>query len=323
MFHYIEYNCRNSLLTRKNAPRLLVACAFLILYIMGTSFAVETVTIDSCPKINWEVNSGFIELVDTNPFVCGTLGTTSFDTKHAGSTYWSWHATRCRVGKDWQSAAHRLGSIRCFIAPRDGKIELKGEVGRLKTSPQADPLSIIVRVGNVDAFTATLTAEMESKISYALHCDVKQGQCVRFIVQKKETRYPDEVSHLVWGVKENAEAATVRWDPVVVYADGKKENFQASKAFFTKPGTPTAQSPRQWRYEYRQLQLDSTRLPKDYDSNFSRMIQFEWLREDHLVEDSANSASKAKLNAKPRADAFYKAALFHWNQARQLRDELG
>ncbi|MDO5566966.1 MAG: hypothetical protein Q4G59_09950, partial [Planctomycetia bacterium] len=187
---------------------------------------------------------------------------------------------------------------------------------------KADPLAIIVRVGDVDIFAATLPAESATGIDYALTREVKKGERIRFVVQKKETLYPNEVSHLVWGQKENYEAATVRWDPVVVYTDGEKERYQGSKAFFTKPGTQTEQSPQHWAYEYRQLNLDSTRLPKDYDSNFSRMIQFEWLREDNLIEDTSNTALKTKLNESPRAAAFCKAALFHWNQAKQLCDEL-
>lgn len=287
---------------------LLLFLYVLTLFSTERIFSKESVSIESYPPIVWEINGGRFELVDTNPFVCGILGTTSFDRVFAGSTFWSWHATRCCVGKDWQSTAHRLASIRTFIAPRDGEIVLRGSLNRLKQDPKADPLIISIRINEKEIISAPLLSESKKDLSYTLNRNVKKGDRIRFIVRKKETLYPNEEHHLVWSPKENAEAGVVCWDPLVAYMDGSKERYLASKAFYTKPGTKTEEPADNWTYEYWQFNTRSTLLPKDYDSNFSRMIQFEWIREDRIVPDNASS--------------FRNAALTHWEGAKRLCEEL-
>lgn len=247
-------------------------------------------------------------MIDTNPFDCGTLGTTSFDRVFIGSTFWSWHATRCCVGKDWQSTARRLASIRSFIAPHDGRIELKGTLNRFKPDPKAVPLTTSIRINDKELWSGTLAPEPGKGLCYSLICNVKKGDRVRFIVRKKESFYSNEDLRLVWSSKENAEAGVVCWDPLVVYLDGSKDRYLGSKAFYTKPGTKTEEPADNWAYEYWQFNMRSTLLPKDYDSNFGRMIQFEWIREDRIIPGDARS--------------FRKAALTHWEGAKRLCEEL-
>ncbi|MDO5582146.1 MAG: hypothetical protein Q4G69_13545 [Planctomycetia bacterium] len=282
--------------------------SILILFGISAALSAETVKIDSIPTIDWQFNGGKFDLIDTNPFVYGTLGTTSFDMQWAGSTYRSWHATRCRVGKDWQTAAHHLASIRTFTAPRSGKIQIKGSAARLKTDSNADPLLLIVRVNDRDLISGSLDSLQGAPFSYSKDLDVKKGDRIRFILQKKSTNYPNEVHNLVWSSKENPEAMTLRWDPEIQYLDGNKESFQASKAFFTKPEDKPIQDPKPWSYEYQQIGNTNTLLPKDYDTNFGRMIQFEWIREDKIEPGSAPS--------------FRKAAQLHLEHAQKLLIEL-
>lgn len=282
--------------------------SILILFWSSFVFSEELVKIPSIPPIDWQINGGKFDLIDTNPFVYGTLGTTSFDFTCAGSTYRSWHATWCRVGKDWQTTAHHLASIRTFTTPRSGKILLKGSAVRLKTDPKADPLFLIVRINDHDLLSGSLESEQVDPFRYSREVSVKKGDRIRFILQKKSTNYPDEVDHLDWSPKENREAMIVRWDPTLLYLDGQKESFQGSKAFFTKPDEKPEQDPSLWSYEYQQIGNGNTLLPKNYDSNFGRMIQFEWIREDKIESGKAGS--------------FRKAAILHLEKGQKLLNEL-
>ncbi|MBI5833260.1 MAG: hypothetical protein HZB16_13265 [Armatimonadetes bacterium] len=139
-----------------------------------------------------------------------------------GSGWWSgpeW----CRVGRDWQHPGERTGSIRCWRAPRDGHVTLTGRVRKLHLD--GDGVRVSIRAGGRELWQAELEGKDGQGVEPKLALDLKRGDALRFIVERRGTHFCD----------------TTGWDPGIAYDDG--ETFLASKAWGPEQGTQG------WSYE--------------------------------------------------------------------------
>lgn len=141
-----------------------------------------------------------------------------------GSTFWTgpdW----TRVGKDWHHPGENTPSVRCWRAPRDGRVTINGPVHKLHLAGDGVRASIVQ--GNREVWKAEIEGRDERGVDPQLTLDVRQGDVVRFVVHKRQSIACD----------------TTHWDPVIAYAGG--ETFRASQAFGDKQGQGG------WFYEMR------------------------------------------------------------------------
>jgi len=130
-----------------------------------------------------------------------------------GSTFWA-GSEWTRVGKDWQHPDTETPSVRRFTAPRDGRVTISGRVFKLHLS--GDGIRASIRHNNQEVWKTEIAGEDDKGIEPKFTLDVKKGDALRFIVDKRG----------------NIGCDTTGWDPIIVYADG--ERFQASASFTAK-----------------------------------------------------------------------------------------
>ncbi len=133
-----------------------------------------------------------------------------------GSSYWTgpdW----TRVGKDWQHSGTHTSSIRCFKAPRDGQISIRGRVYKADTNG-GDGVRLEVRVGRQSLWRAEIDAADKIGVEPVLSLPIHRGDAIRFIVQRRGEIGFD----------------TTHWDPVISYEDGTR--YQASEGFSRQQG---------------------------------------------------------------------------------------
>jgi len=135
------------------------------------------------------------------------------DAEWYGSTFWE-GTEWTRVGKDWQHPGQTTPSIRRFNAPRDGQVTIMGRAFKLHLG--GDGVRVSIRHNDREVWSAEIAGEDDKGVEPKLTLDVKQGDALRFIVDKRGNYARD----------------TTGWDPVVTYADGEK--FQASASFAAK-----------------------------------------------------------------------------------------
>lgn len=148
-----------------------------------------------------------------------------------GSTYWTgpdW----TRVGKDWQHPGESTPSVRCWRAPRDGRVTIRGAVHKLHL--EGDGVRASVLHGDREIWKAEIDGRDDRGADPQFTLDVRQGDALRFVV------------HARGGIS----CDTTHWDPTITYDDG--ETFQASKAFGEKQGQAG------WFYE---MQNASPKVP--------------------------------------------------------------
>ncbi|MDP6358767.1 MAG: hypothetical protein QF473_26855, partial [Planctomycetota bacterium] len=161
-----------------------------------------------------------------------------------GSAYWTgpdW----TRVGKDWHHPGINTPSVRCFTAPRDGRVTITGRVHKAHLSGYGVRASI--RRDKRNLWKADLEGKDDKGIDPNLTVDLRKGDRIRFVVHKLGRIFCD----------------TTRWDPAVTYADGTR--YQASEGFAEKK-----QGSGGWSYEMELDQQGKRALPRllSFDSDF-------------------------------------------------------
>jgi hypothetical protein len=224
------------------------------------------------------------------------------DAEWYGSTYWTgpdW----TRVGRDWHHPGENTPSVRRFTAPHDGCVKVTGRVFKLHLD--GDGIRASIRHNEREVWQTELEGKDRHGAEPQLTLDVKQGDTLRFIVDKRHGIACD----------------TTGWDPVVAYADGQR--FQASASFAAK-----TQGEGGWFYEMLgqgevpqppqplvpipdELKQELTRLapslaPKS-DLDLLLLALEEWWREDKLTDTS---------------DAYAPAAENHLRRAKDLAADL-
>lgn len=191
-----------------------------------------------------------------------------------GSTFWignDW----ARVGKNWQHPGQDTPSIRCWCAPRDGRITLSGRVYKLHLD--GDGIRAMVLHNARELWRAELDGKDTRGSEPKLALDVRQGDKLRFVVDQRGTIFCD----------------TTHWDPVIAYAEG--EVFQASKAF----------SPQQdsagWSYEMARPPQVPASIPPTIYSLDSQLTWRSWTTEDKtpLNLGSTNSLPLFMISDRP------------------------
>ena len=137
------------------------------------------------------------------------------DEQWYGSTFWSgpdW----TRVGKDWQHPGESSPSVRCFRAPRAGRVSVSGRV--FKRHLDGDGVRVSLWHGDRQIWQAEIEGRDSHGVEPKVTLEAKQGDAIRFMVHKRGAIFCD----------------TTHWDPVIQYADG--ETFQASKSFSKRQG---------------------------------------------------------------------------------------
>ncbi len=129
-----------------------------------------------------------------------------------------------RVGKDWQHPGERTPSVRCFVAPQDGRVTVTGRVFKLHQA--GDGIRAIVRHNDQQVWQAEIDGTDARGVELDLRLSLRSGDRLRFVVHKRGQISCD----------------TTGWDPVVRYADGT--SFRASAAFAAH-----RQGAEGWRYE--------------------------------------------------------------------------
>ena len=243
----------------------------------------KTIAVDSTPEIQWTLASGAAK--SAGP-ACQALTPAGSDVWY-DSTYWANEVEWCRVGKNWQHPGSSAASVRTFNAPKDGEIEITGDVAKFHVAADTDGVSVSIRQNDRTLWSADIDGGDERGYRPYLRFQVKQGDRVHFVVDKRKTIGCD----------------TTRWDPVVAYTDGGGK-FHASEMFSDK-----ADGEKIWTYESLPTGDESAPpFPADYATNYSAMIQYEWLREDKIASGGAA--------------AFLAAAQKHLGLAATLLDDL-
>ena len=137
------------------------------------------------------------------------------DSTWYGSTYWT-GADWTRVGKDWHHPGANTPSVRCWRAPRDGRITVSGAVHKLHLA--GDGVRVSIANGTREVWKAEIEGHDDRGVDPRLTLDVQKGDMIRFVVDKRRAIACD----------------TTHWDPVITYADG--EAFRASDSFGDKQG---------------------------------------------------------------------------------------
>jgi hypothetical protein len=140
-----------------------------------------------------------------------------------GSTYWTGGEDWARIGKDWLHPGNACDVARVFVAPADGRVSVLGTIKKLHLD--GDGVRVSVRHNSNEVWSAELEGKDAVGKEAALALEVKKGDAVRFIVNRRGAHACD----------------TTGWDPVVAYAGG--EAFRASAGFADKQDRGV------WRFE--------------------------------------------------------------------------
>lgn len=127
-----------------------------------------------------------------------------------GSSFWTgpdW----TRVGKDWHHPGENTPSVRRFTAPRGGRVTVSGRVFKLHRD--GDGVRASIHHNEQELWQAEIEGQDGQGLEPRLELEVKAGDAIRFIVDKRGTIFCD----------------TTGWDPVIAYTDG--ERFWASASF--------------------------------------------------------------------------------------------
>lgn len=145
-----------------------------------------------------------------------------------GSTYWHWPKGGGQiagmVGRDWQVPGQATESIRCFVAPADGKVVISGRVAKADANG-GDGVRASVRLDDKTLWSGDVAAKDGTGMAVELTVELRKGQCLRFCVHPKSTYDSD----------------STRWDPKISYQDGT--------SFLASAGFSDIQGKNQWRYE--------------------------------------------------------------------------
>jgi len=176
-----------------------------------------------------------------------------------GSTFftgpdWTW------IGKDWHHPGRETPSVRCFVVPRDGQVTIRGRVFKLHRS--GDGVRAVIRHNDRDVWTTEIEGDDGEGIKHDMSLDVRQGDCIRFVVHKLGAIFCD----------------TTGWDPSVRFADDEKV-FRASEAF-----EQHEQGAGEWRYEMEVGPTEKSGLPTVYGFSPERLLGQWTIRPGNPVE---------------------------------------
>lgn len=224
----------------------------------------------------------------TQPGVPITL-LTYRDAEWYGSTFWTgpdW----TRVGRNWHHPGQNTPSVRRFIAPGDGQVTITGRVFKFHLS--GDGIRAGIRHNDREVWKAEIEGTDDKGVEPKLTLDVKKGDALRFIVDKRNAIAFD----------------TTAWDPVITYTDGRR--FQASLAFDAKkqgeggwfyemlgkgevpqPPKPLAPVPNELKQEL--ARLAPTLAPKA-DLDLLLLALEEWWRDDKMTDTPEAYAAAIK-----------------------------
>lgn len=224
-----------------------------------TSVFAETLRIDSTPAFDYALDS---PASDTTGAKYQPL-TLAGEDRWYDSTYWACPVEWCRVGRDWQHPGETAASVRSFVVPRAGTVEITGEAAKYHVDPGTDGVTARVLLNEKTLWSADIDGGDERGWRFFIQTPVHQGDTLRFVVDKRG-KIPCD---------------TTRFDPTIRYIDDQREEYAASEGF---DEIGSEHSP--WRCE--SLPSGQTNLrpePENYGSDFGAMIQYEWLREDEIA----------------------------------------
>ncbi|MDO4587290.1 MAG: hypothetical protein Q4C95_08340 [Planctomycetia bacterium] len=245
----------------------------------------EIVKIDSIPQLDWSLRSRVDSQTTVPLFNYKTMVSGGADVWY-DSTYWKCDIEWARVGKNWQHPGNNAPSVRCFNVPEEGEVILRGTVAKFHLDPGTDGVKVMIRLNDQEVWTAEIDGGDSQGVDYDLSLKVHKGDQIRFIVHQRGQIACD----------------TTKWDPSVVYANDPNKSFVASEAFDSSSANEF------WSYEVESTDIPEVfPFPNDYATNFSAMIQYEWLREDS-IDGSAKS--------------YLLAAQKHLDKARTLLNDL-
>ena len=260
-------------------------CSFLTIVF---SEAGERITIDSTPNIQWQINGGSFDKDPVQKYFYTDL-VPGGEAIWYKSRFWKCGVEWSIVGKNWQHPGNKTPSVRRFNVQEDGRILLTGNAAKFHLDKNSDGVTVWIRHNDKDLLKRDLAGDDSKGIDYKIELNVKKGDKIRFVVGQRDKIFCD----------------TTRWDPTITYLTGAKKTYTASKAFYVDSALPAeieAQAAL-WSYECENTDpLSDARLPENYGTNFSVMIQFEWLREDQIIPNDPKSflAASAKHLEKAR-----------------------
>ncbi|MBR2584035.1 MAG: PD40 domain-containing protein [Thermoguttaceae bacterium] len=259
-----------------------ITLAGVLLAIFGVrAEEVRTVRIDSYPAFDYRLDvPGESPEIKYEP-----LTAVDSDTWY-NSSYWIGSTNWCRVGRDWQHPGDNAASVRTFIAPKSGEVEITGEAAKYHVDPATDGVVVTIFQNDRQLWKAEIDGGDDRGWRFFIKVPVEKDDAIRFIVQKRGDIPCD----------------TTRLDPVITYCDTPQAVYRASEDFTLDDATP-------WRYEAMPARDAVLReKPDGYGSDFGAMIQYEWLCDDKIAAgDTAG---------------YLQAAARHLEKARLLLDDL-
>ena len=182
-----------------------------------------------------------------------------------GSTYWTgpdW----TRVGKDWHHPGRTTSAIRCFTAPRDGRVSVTGRAYKADTHG-GDGVALAIRHRSGTVWQAQIDARDAKGVEHNLTLDVRKGDAIRFIVHRRGA----------------IEYDTTHWDPLITYARGGR--FLASEGFSTR-----RQGEDGWSYEMESDDVARAAWPTVHAPGVGFSSRAEALPPEGSVETSSGDA---------------------------------
>ena len=132
-----------------------------------------------------------------------------------GSAYWS-GPNWTRVGRNWHHPGEETPSVRCFVAPCDGRATISGRVYKLHQD--GDGIRAVLLHGDREVWQAEIDGADGEGVEPQVTLDLHRGDRVRFLIHKRGNIFCD----------------TTQWDPVIRFEDGTA--YQASTAFSANQG---------------------------------------------------------------------------------------
>ena len=243
------------------------------------SICAETVRIDSTPAFDYTLDGPADAVAGPNYQPLTPAG----EDRWYDSTYWAGAVEWCRVGSNWQHPGETAASVRSFVVPRAGTVEITGQAAKYHVEPSTDGVTAQILLNEKTLWSADIDGGDDRGWRFFIQTPVQKGDTLRFVVDKREKIACD----------------TTQFDPTVRYVDGEQEKYVASKGF-EKIGSEDCP----WRCESLPVADPNFRPePEHYGSDFGAMIQYEWLREDKIApHDGAAYALSAKKHLSKAAE---------------------
>ena len=146
------------------------------------------------------------------------------DAQWLDSTFWE-GTEWTRVGKNWHHPGPGTPSVRCFVAPQDGRVSVTG-CARKADLGGGDGVRVTIRHNVGVVWRDEITSKDAIGVTHKIQLDVRKGDPIRFIVHQRGDIMFD----------------STYWDPEVAYEGGPR--FRASEGFAAALSDAAP-----WRYE--------------------------------------------------------------------------